>query len=241
MNCSEYRHEDPFGGSKSISGTTCEGIVGSFYLVYGQSICMDNERPIEVCDALKIYDSCLVTPTPTTTTTLTITQTNTPSQTATQTNTPSQTMTPTPSVTTTQTNTPTNTQTQTNTPTNTQTQTNTPTPSITASQTMTPTPSITASQTATLTRTPTPTPTRPQRTFLVQFWFNNPCEFAGAPTTINSFTSLIGGGTYKCLQFTNGTTGKYEILNEVFPAQSGRPVVATILQGNNNCGLLTLC
>jgi len=103
MNCSEYRHEDPFGGSKSISGTTCQGIVGSFYLVYGQSICMDNEKPIEVCDGLKIYDACLGTPTPTpsntVTPTRTPTQTPTQTQTATQTKTPTQTQTATPSAT----------------------------------------------------------------------------------------------------------------------------------------------
>jgi hypothetical protein len=87
MNCSEYRHEDPFGGSKSISGTTCQGIVGSFYLMYGESICMDNERPIEVCDALKIYDTCFVTATPTPSNTATPTQTSTPTNTATPTST----------------------------------------------------------------------------------------------------------------------------------------------------------
>jgi hypothetical protein len=175
MNCSEYRNEDPFGGSKSISGTTCGGIVGAYYLTYGQSICMDNEKPIEVCDALKIYDTCFVTATPTPSNTNTPTVTPTVTQTQTQTITPTNTLTPTQTITPTNTLTPTPSVTQTNTPTNTRTQTRTPTN----------------------TRTQTPTPTTP--TYLYRFYVMG-CSCPGEglyndPLAINF--PLVDGVYYK--------------------------------------------
>jgi len=148
MNCVVYKNNDEYSGSKEISGTTCGGVSGFFYLNYGDSICMDIDRPIILCDYFSIEGPCNPPVTPSNTPS----QTNTPSVTATQTNTPSitssQTMTPTPSVTIgitptmtpsvtttltpTKTNTPSITSTQTNTPTN--TQTTTPTNTVTPTQ-----------------------------------------------------------------------------------------------------------
>jgi hypothetical protein len=69
MNCNTYVHNDPFGGTKYISGTTCNGTVGYYYLTIGQSICMDDDRPVVNLNNLQLSGSCLaVTPTPSPTT-----------------------------------------------------------------------------------------------------------------------------------------------------------------------------
>lgn len=58
MSCNTYIHNDPFGGSKYLSGTTCDGFTGEYTLNYGESICMDNDFPIITCNDLQIDDSC---------------------------------------------------------------------------------------------------------------------------------------------------------------------------------------
>jgi hypothetical protein len=66
MNCSNYVHNDPIGGSKFISGTTCTGTVTSYTLTLGQQVCMDNSRPLINLNGLVISGDCTgVTPTPT--------------------------------------------------------------------------------------------------------------------------------------------------------------------------------
>jgi hypothetical protein len=66
MNCSNYIHNDPIGGSKFISGTTCTGTVTSYTLTLGQQVCMDNSRPLINLNGLVISGDCTgVTPTPT--------------------------------------------------------------------------------------------------------------------------------------------------------------------------------
>ena len=68
MSCNLFVHNDPTGGSKYISGTTCAGVVAYYTLTYGQSICMDTTKPFSELCGLVISGSCLaVTPTPTTT------------------------------------------------------------------------------------------------------------------------------------------------------------------------------
>ena len=68
MSCNYYVHNDPFGGSKYISGTTCEGNEVYYYLNAGESICMDNDLPLINLNNLVISGSCLsITPTPTST------------------------------------------------------------------------------------------------------------------------------------------------------------------------------
>ena len=68
MSCNLFVHNDPTGGSKYISGTTCDGVVAYYTLTYGQSICMDTTKPFSELCGLVISGSCLaVTPTPTTT------------------------------------------------------------------------------------------------------------------------------------------------------------------------------
>ena len=106
-NCIEYQNTSEFGGSVYVSGTTCEGIVGAFTLLYGDDICMRDDEPIITCENPTIMGACFDNPTPTPTHTPTNTQT--PTQTSTQTQTPTQTST--------QTQTPTNTPTNTSTPT----------------------------------------------------------------------------------------------------------------------------
>lgn len=115
-NCYNFCHNNSFGGSAYVSGTTCDGIVGAYTLTLGQCICMDLDFPIITCDNPIFSGECVPsTPTPT----VTPTMTNTPTVTSTPTMTPT--------TTTTLTATPT----QTVTPTNTSTPTNTPTPSVT--------------------------------------------------------------------------------------------------------------
>ncbi len=68
MSCNFYVHNDPSGGSKFISGTTCSGTEAYYYLNIGQSVCMDNSLPLINLNGLVISGSCLpVTPTPSTT------------------------------------------------------------------------------------------------------------------------------------------------------------------------------
>jgi len=66
MNCSNYVHNDPIGGSKFISGTTCTGTVAYYTLTLGQEVCMDNSKPLINLNGLVISGDCTgVTPTPT--------------------------------------------------------------------------------------------------------------------------------------------------------------------------------
>jgi hypothetical protein len=74
MSCITYLHNDPFdsGGTKFISGTTCNGSVDSYNLNFGDSACMEAELPLVICDGLTISGSCdTQPPTPTPTTTMT--------------------------------------------------------------------------------------------------------------------------------------------------------------------------
>lgn len=130
MSCITYLHNDPFdsGGTKFISGTTCNGSATSYNLSFGSFACMESELPLVICDGLTISGSC---DSPAVTPTITPTQTQTPTTT--------QGLTPTP------TSSPTSTQVLTATP----TQTNTPTPSATSGG---------ATPTPTTTPTPTPSP-----------------------------------------------------------------------------------
>ena len=68
MSCNTYVHNDPTGGSKYISGTTCSGTEVYYTLTIGQSVCFNDDLPLINECGLVISGSCLaVTPTPTTT------------------------------------------------------------------------------------------------------------------------------------------------------------------------------
>jgi cell division septation protein DedD len=68
MSCNTYVHNDPIGGSKYISGTTCDDIVAYYTLTIGQSVCFNDDLPLINECGLVISGSCYaVTPTPTTT------------------------------------------------------------------------------------------------------------------------------------------------------------------------------
>jgi hypothetical protein len=68
MSCNFYVHNDSAGGSKYISGTTCSGTVAYYTLTLGESVCMDDSRPLVNLNGLVISGTCLpVTPTPSTT------------------------------------------------------------------------------------------------------------------------------------------------------------------------------
>ena len=68
MSCNLFVHNDPIGGSKYISGTTCDGTTAYYTLTLGQSVCMNTTLPFENLCGLILSGSCLaVTPTPTTT------------------------------------------------------------------------------------------------------------------------------------------------------------------------------
>lgn len=131
MSCQIYVHNDPLdSGTKYISGTTCLGTTDVYNLNFGDSVCMEAELPIIICDGLTISGSCdspVVTPTPS------VTATNTPSPT------------------------PTSTLGITPTPTSTLGATPTPTATITATPTTTSTPGQSPTPTATITATPTQT------------------------------------------------------------------------------------
>ena len=66
MSCTTYVHNDPIGGSKFISGTTCTGTIAFYTLTLGQQVCMNNSRPLINLNGLVISGDCTgVTPTPT--------------------------------------------------------------------------------------------------------------------------------------------------------------------------------
>lgn len=66
MACSTYIHNDPTGGSKYVSGTTCTGAVVNYTLTFGQSVCMDDYLPLTLENGLTNLGECIgVTPTPT--------------------------------------------------------------------------------------------------------------------------------------------------------------------------------
>jgi len=114
MSCFTYTHNNSFGGSVYISGTTCGGTIGAFTLNLGDSICMNTDEPIITCENPSIIGECFPpSPTPS------ITPTNTPSVTPTMTSTVTPTTTATPTMT------------STVTPTTSVTPTITPTPSQT--------------------------------------------------------------------------------------------------------------
>jgi hypothetical protein len=87
-NCYTFCHDNSFGGSAYVSGTTCDGVVGAFTLNLGQCVCMDIDFPLISCDGPIFSGECFPnTPTPTITPTTTITPT--PTITSTMTPTPS--------------------------------------------------------------------------------------------------------------------------------------------------------
>jgi hypothetical protein len=66
MSCNLFVHADPTGGSKYISGTTCDGVPAYYTLTLGQSVCMDTTKPFTDLCGLVISGACqTVTPTPT--------------------------------------------------------------------------------------------------------------------------------------------------------------------------------
>jgi hypothetical protein len=68
MSCNFYVHNDPVGGTKYISGTTCSGTEAYYYLTIGQQVCMNSDLPMINLNNLQVGDSCFpVTPTPSTT------------------------------------------------------------------------------------------------------------------------------------------------------------------------------
>jgi hypothetical protein len=68
MSCNLFVHADPTGGSKYISGTTCDGTSAYYTLTLGQSVCMDTSKPFTDLCGLVISGECqTVTPTPTVT------------------------------------------------------------------------------------------------------------------------------------------------------------------------------
>ena len=68
MSCNFYLHNDPVGGTKYISGTTCSGTQAYYYLTIGQQVCMNSDLPMINLNNLQVGDSCFpVTPTPSTT------------------------------------------------------------------------------------------------------------------------------------------------------------------------------
>ena len=46
MSCNTYVHNDPIGGSKYISGTTCSGTEVYYTLTIGQSVCFNDDLPL---------------------------------------------------------------------------------------------------------------------------------------------------------------------------------------------------
>ena len=161
MSCTTYVNNTPTGPVEQVSGTTCLGVVQNVYLSYGQSVCMDDSKPLIFSCGIILSGDCSITPTPTPTISLTPTRTptQTPTRTSRPTPTPSKTARITPSPTKTMTSTPTMTRTPTRTPTPTRTVTPTQTPTRTSTPTKTPTNTPTKTVTPTQTSTPTPTQT----------------------------------------------------------------------------------
>ena len=60
MSCITYLHNDPLdsGGTKFISGTTCDGVAEVWNLSFGQSACLESDLPIIICDGLTISGDC---------------------------------------------------------------------------------------------------------------------------------------------------------------------------------------
>jgi uncharacterized delta-60 repeat protein len=60
MSCITYLHNDPFdsGGTKFISGTTCDGVAEVWNLSFGESACLESELPMIICDGLTISGDC---------------------------------------------------------------------------------------------------------------------------------------------------------------------------------------
>jgi uncharacterized delta-60 repeat protein len=60
MSCITYLHNDPFdsGGTKFISGTTCDGEAEVWNLSFGESACLESELPMIICDGLTISGDC---------------------------------------------------------------------------------------------------------------------------------------------------------------------------------------
>jgi len=180
MSCITYLHNDPLdsGGTKFISGTTCNGSSTSYNLSFGDSACMEAELPLVICDGLTISGSCIgpsITPSPTPTNTATPTQTQTPTET--------QGLTPT--------QTPTNTETPTQTPTNTATPTQTQTPTGTQ-----------ASPPTTPTQTPTPSQTQAIQIFTHSAVLANCSDYCNSNYNITTSTSA----TASYLALTIGDT-----------------------------------
>ena len=190
MSCTLYKHQDIFDlGPKIITGVICGGGPQIQYtLNFGDSVCLDDDFAIIICDNIAIIGSCNFGPTPTPTNTSTIAAT--PTTTAT----PTRTIALTPS----------NTQTQTNTPSITATQT----PSSTIGSTPTQTPS------QTMTRTPTMTPTSTGCTNsnnCMEITVTGTSEeFFASIEYNNCFGTLINevfttnGTRYRCIQFVMG-------------------------------------
>lgn len=205
FSCSQYTHNDPRGGSMYISGTTCAGVVGAYFLTFGQSICMSNAEPINACDGFDIGIICgyptptpsatpIFTPSPTSTLTPTPNVTPSPTTTTTISATPSQT----PTTTTTSTSTPTQT------PTTTTTLTSTPTQTVTTTKTSTPTPTTTTTLTSTPGITPSVTPSNTPYAVCAQlFELNDPSP--------NPLT--IPNATYFRITTTTGFTFDYGYLD----------------------------
>lgn len=88
-NCYYFCHDNSFGGSAYVSGTTCDGVEQAYTLNLNDCICMDLDFPIITCESPIFSGSCAPSPTPSTTPTNTPTNTTTPTLTTTPTNTPS--------------------------------------------------------------------------------------------------------------------------------------------------------
>lgn len=168
-NCYYFCHDNSFGGSAYVSGTTCDGVVGAYTLNLGNCVCMDLDFPIITCDSPVFSGGCAPIVTPS----VTPTNTSTPANTATPTSTP------------------TNTPQLTSTPTSTNTPTQTLTPSPTSSLGATPQP--TSTQTSTPTNTPTPTSTQ-EPICPNQLQFSGATDFATDTSgTYFRLTSYTGG------------------------------------------------
>lgn len=88
VSCINYCNENEVG-SVYISGTTCDGITGAYFLNVGECLCLDDSQPLILCDNPTLSGTCeQPDPTP-----LTPTPSNTPGLTPT----PTTTITPTPS------------------------------------------------------------------------------------------------------------------------------------------------
>ena len=108
MNCYTYKNNNAYGDSIYLSGTTCAGDTGEYYLNYHEELCMNIDLPLISCNNPDIIGICNITPTPTPTIPETPTPTPTESETPTPTPTESETPTPTPTIGETPTPTPTN-------------------------------------------------------------------------------------------------------------------------------------